>query len=187
MAASFWTDERVEELKALCAEGWSAAEIAGRMKAVSRNAIIGRCHRDGIALKRRRGEGYPDGAPKPRRRTRGANVAGSPRFARVEFERAARTAPPRPGGAPPAGDPAEGAPVARPPAWLADEAAAAAVDLFSLTSSTCRWPLGAMLAVSTLFCGAEPAPAPCPYCAYHASRAGMYSASKLAQPRGAER
>ncbi|MBP8939426.1 MAG: GcrA cell cycle regulator, partial [Agrobacterium sp.] len=40
-----WTDERVEKLKKLWAEGLSASQIAAQLGGVSRNAVIGKVHR----------------------------------------------------------------------------------------------------------------------------------------------
>ena len=40
-----WTDERVERLKRLWAEGLSASQIAAQLGGVSRNAVIGKVHR----------------------------------------------------------------------------------------------------------------------------------------------
>ena len=40
-----WTDERVELLKKLWAEGLSASQIAAQLGGVSRNAVIGKVHR----------------------------------------------------------------------------------------------------------------------------------------------
>lgn len=44
-----WTDERVEILKKLWAEGLSASQIAGRLGGVTRNAVIGKVHRLGLS------------------------------------------------------------------------------------------------------------------------------------------
>ena len=44
-----WTDERVELLKKLWAEGLSASQIAGRLGGVTRNAVIGKVHRLGLS------------------------------------------------------------------------------------------------------------------------------------------
>ena len=44
-----WTDERVELLKQLWAEGLSASQIANTMGDVTRNAVIGKVHRLGLA------------------------------------------------------------------------------------------------------------------------------------------
>lgn len=42
----FWTEERLEQIKRLWAEGWSASEIGGEIGA-TRNAVIGKLHRHG--------------------------------------------------------------------------------------------------------------------------------------------
>ncbi len=44
-----WTDDRVELLKTLWAEGLSAAQIANKMGGVTRNAVIGKVHRLGLS------------------------------------------------------------------------------------------------------------------------------------------
>ena len=40
-----WTDERVELLKKLWADGLSASQIASQLGGVTRNAVIGKVHR----------------------------------------------------------------------------------------------------------------------------------------------
>ncbi|WP_281409432.1 GcrA family cell cycle regulator, partial [Oharaeibacter diazotrophicus] len=44
-----WTDERVERLKTLWAEGLSASQIAAELGSVTRNAVIGKVHRLGLS------------------------------------------------------------------------------------------------------------------------------------------
>ena len=44
-----WTDERVDILKRLWADGLSASEIAGRLGGTSRSAVIGKVHRLGFS------------------------------------------------------------------------------------------------------------------------------------------
>ena len=44
-----WTDERVEQLKTLWTEGLSASQIARALGGVTRNAVIGKVHRLGLA------------------------------------------------------------------------------------------------------------------------------------------
>ena len=46
---STWTDERVEQLKKLWAEGLSASQIAERLGGITRNSVIGKVHRLGLA------------------------------------------------------------------------------------------------------------------------------------------
>jgi len=56
-----WTDERVEQLKALWTEGLSASQIARVLGGVTRNAVIGKVHRLGLA-----GRAGPARAERPR-------------------------------------------------------------------------------------------------------------------------
>ena len=42
---SDWTDERVEQLKKLWQQGWSASQIAKELGSTTRNAVIGKIHR----------------------------------------------------------------------------------------------------------------------------------------------
>ena len=44
-----WTDERIERLKAMWAEGKTASAIAEELGGVSRNAVIGKAHRLGLS------------------------------------------------------------------------------------------------------------------------------------------
>ncbi|MBD3765637.1 MAG: GcrA cell cycle regulator, partial [Rhodobacterales bacterium] len=52
-----WTDERVETLKRMWAEGQSASQIAKELGGVTRNAVIGKVHR--LGLSNRAGSGAP--------------------------------------------------------------------------------------------------------------------------------
>ncbi|MCE9521644.1 MAG: GcrA family cell cycle regulator [Alphaproteobacteria bacterium] len=56
-----WTDERVEQLKQLWADGLSASQIARQMGGVTRNAVIGKVHRLGLA-----GRATPARSERPR-------------------------------------------------------------------------------------------------------------------------
>jgi GcrA cell cycle regulator len=56
-----WTDERVEMLKQLWGEGLSASQIARQLGGVTRNAVIGKVHRLGLA-----GRATPARAERPR-------------------------------------------------------------------------------------------------------------------------
>ena len=44
-----WTDERVEILKKLWADGLSASQIAAELGGITRNAVIGKVHRLGLS------------------------------------------------------------------------------------------------------------------------------------------
>src|SRR5438876_11617406 len=56
-----WTDERVEMLKKLWADGLSASQIAGELGGVTRNAVIGKVHRLNLS-----GRAKPAGNAAPR-------------------------------------------------------------------------------------------------------------------------
>ena len=48
-----WTDERVELLKKLWADGLSASQIAAELGGITRNAVIGKVHPAGPKVPRR--------------------------------------------------------------------------------------------------------------------------------------
>ena len=52
-----WTDERVELLKKLWQDGLSASQIAGELGGITRNAVIGKVHRLGLAGRARNASG----------------------------------------------------------------------------------------------------------------------------------
>jgi GcrA cell cycle regulator len=56
-----WTEERVEQLKTLWTDGLSASQIARALGGVTRNAVIGKVHRLGLA-----GRAGPARAERPR-------------------------------------------------------------------------------------------------------------------------
>jgi GcrA cell cycle regulator len=49
MTQSTWSDDRIAELKHLWQEGLSASQVADTLGSVSRNAVIGKIHRLGLA------------------------------------------------------------------------------------------------------------------------------------------
>src|SRR2546423_14227141 len=59
-----WTDERVELLKKLWAEGLSASQIAAELGGITRNAVIGKVHRLGPSG---RAKAPSSTAPRPRK------------------------------------------------------------------------------------------------------------------------
>lgn len=70
--ASWWTEERCAELRKLWDEGLSTAQIAAKMHAPSRNAIIGKAHRLGFAKRKEMAPRMPRDPSIPRQRIRGA-------------------------------------------------------------------------------------------------------------------
>ena len=77
-----WTDERVETLKKLWIDGLSASQIAKQLGSVTRNAVIGKVHRLGLA-----GRATPSRpAKRPTRPARPAVVAEAPPIKKVEVK-----------------------------------------------------------------------------------------------------
>lgn len=50
-AQTGWTDERMEVLKRMWTEGFSGAQIAKKLGGITRNAVIGKIHRLGLAAR----------------------------------------------------------------------------------------------------------------------------------------
>ncbi|HLS18833.1 MAG TPA: GcrA family cell cycle regulator [Paracoccaceae bacterium] len=69
-----WTDERVETLKELWAEGKSASQIAKEMGGVTRNAVIGKVHRLGLS---NRAKAAAAAAEEPKAAAKPAENAGA--------------------------------------------------------------------------------------------------------------
>jgi GcrA cell cycle regulator len=61
MTTMNWSDDRVEQLKNLWTEGLSASQIARALGGVTRNAVIGKVHRLGLA-----GRASPSRSERPR-------------------------------------------------------------------------------------------------------------------------
>ncbi len=185
-----WTDERVDKLKELWAEGMSASQIAKVMGGVTRNAVIGKVHRLGLS---NRGPGHEDGRP-----VEPVAAAGAP---------AAPAAPPAPEPAPasaeetlPAPAPRRAAPVIRdatqpraPGAPTPEEEAARAtlaeiekfarrVTLLELTERTCKWPIGDPTDDDFAFCGLACVPGK-PYCQHHVAVAFQPMSSRRDRAR----
>ncbi|WP_225028809.1 GcrA family cell cycle regulator [Xinfangfangia pollutisoli] len=92
-----WTDERVETLKRMWAEGQSASQIAKELGGVTRNAVIGKVHRLGLSNR----VGGSEEEEKPAAPAR-AEPSAPPR---AEAPAAAPTAPPPPRPEPAAAQP----------------------------------------------------------------------------------
>ena len=114
-----WTDERVETLKKMWAEGQSASQIAKELGGVTRNAVIGKVHR--LGLSNRAGEGgateeveLPASPPPVAERPAPAAAAAAAPRAEAAAPRpepaAPRPAPERPAAAPAAAAAAPAAP-----------------------------------------------------------------------------
>ncbi len=77
-----WTDERIERLKTLWAQGMTASHIAEDLGGVSRNAVIGKAHRLGLQSRPspvKAGDGESEATPAPAKtRARAAEAKPSP-------------------------------------------------------------------------------------------------------------
>lgn len=63
---SDWTDGRIEQLKALWAEGYSCSQIARQLGGVSRCSVIGKANRLGLQARRVTGNGGWRALPGPK-------------------------------------------------------------------------------------------------------------------------
>ncbi|HET6943693.1 MAG TPA: GcrA family cell cycle regulator [Sphingomicrobium sp.] len=102
-----WTEERIERLKAMWAQGATASQIADELGGVSRNAVIGKAHRLGL-------EARPSPVKPGEEKEHRAPAAAAPAPKAAPAERPApRTASATPAAAEPAAAPAQ--PAARTP------------------------------------------------------------------------
>lgn len=152
-----WTDERVEQLKKLWAEGLSASQIAGRIGGVTRNAVIGKVHRLGLSGRATT--------------TRMKSHRARPRAAQAPAKR-----PQKPRFAQQVGNPALRAlyqPDAEPFVPAKEELVIPLKErktIQTLAECHCRWPIGDPQHADFHFCGKTKV-AGLPYCEFHARRA----------------
>jgi len=138
-----WTDENVELLKKLWADGLSASQIARKIGEVTRNAVIGKVHRLGLACRKTTSR-----QPVPRRTSPRRDRSGRVelRLPPSRFVRAASPLPPSP-----------------PPS-----VAALMLPLRQLRDDQCHWPIGDPRAPGFGFCGRRKSTG-IPYCEHHAA------------------
>lgn len=185
-----WTDERVETLKRMWAEGQSASQIAKELGGVTRNAVIGKVHRLGLSNRVAGGREDEDEAtpapaaaapraePKPEPAPRAEPAAARPAPERPAPAAAAPAAPSNVTPLPirkaivPAGQPLPPQPSANEisPEALASvrevEKRARKLSLMELTERTCKWPIGDPATEDFWFCGLPSLPGK-PYCEAH--------------------
>jgi GcrA cell cycle regulator len=152
-----WNDERVDALKKLWADGLSASQIAGRLGGVTRNAVIGKVHRLGLAgrattsrMKSHRPRvRVAQAVKRGLMRTRPAGGAGSSPLKTLYLSDTEPYVPP------------------------AEELVIPLSErkyIQTLTESCCRWPIGDPQQPDFHFCGKKKIPG-LPYCEVHARRA----------------
>ena len=160
-----WTDERVELLKKLWAEGLSASQIANQLGGVSRNAVIGKVHRLKLSGRGRASAAQPRAKKAP---------AGTAKTASRPVRTVTATV-----GATALAVQFDAEPIARQvlrPAADVVVPISRRLTLTQLTERTCKWPNGDPLAEDFSFCGNE-AGENGPYCGYH-SRVAYQPASE---------
>ncbi len=148
-----WTEERVEVLKKLWAEGHSASQIATELGSVTRNAVIGKVHRLGLS-----GRATPSRPVKrPVRLTRPRTkpiekivVAPKPEVAAKDAQRKVEAAS------------VAAAAALQPEPLVGGDAA----TILTLRDSMCKWPIGDPSDPTFAFCGRKATSGP--YCAEHA-------------------
>ncbi len=184
-----WTDERVETLKKMWAEGQSASQIAKELGSVTRNAVIGKVHRLGLSnrvagsapadpkAKEAGGEDTSDAAasaPAAQRAEAQPRPAARPetRTAAPRAEVATSNVTPLRKQIIPAGQPLPPQPSVGEisPEALASvrevEKKARKISLMELTERTCKWPIGDPATEDFWFCGL-PSQTGKPYCDAH--------------------
>jgi GcrA cell cycle regulator len=144
-----WNDERVETLKRLWAEGLSASQIATELGGITRNAVIGKVHRLGLAG---RAKSPATATPRPRKarthshmiRVARPTVRGNTALA-AAFEYEVEAEPEVVDNVIPMGQ---------------------RRTLLELSEQTCRWPIGDPGDAGFFFCGGQTVMT-FPYCSHH--------------------
>ena len=149
-----WTDERVELLKKLWADGLSASQIAAELGGITRNAVIGKVHRLGLSG---RAKSPSSTAPRPRK----ARPSGMMRVSRPAIRGNTALAYDY---------------EVEPEPDLIEIPAEQRRTLLQLNEHTCRWPIGDPGSEGFYFCGGDTANE-LPYCSYH-SRVAYQPASE---------
>lgn len=157
-----WTEDRVELLKKLWAEGLSASQVANRLGGCTRNSVIGKVSRLGLP-----GRATTSRAKSPKRR--------NPRMGQVTQTQQ----PSSPYGVAAPLEPICEAQVDLAPAPIEDIVMPrlGRLAIITLTERTCRWPIGDPGDADFHFCARE-SPLGVPYCAQHTC-----IATAPAQPR----
>jgi GcrA cell cycle regulator len=156
MTVATWTPERVEQLRTCVATGLTCSEIAAEI-GVTRNAVIGKIHRLGLAPGRPVSGSVSGSAHEHEPRARRSRPSSQRQLLRLIF--ADRASPGRATNA-----------------NLTNGAETASVEstrpcsLLELAACNCRWPVSNGSATAFVFCGNE-AVGGLAYCAGHARMA----------------
>ncbi|MBB5764215.1 GcrA family cell cycle regulator [Methylorubrum rhodesianum] len=167
-AVPSWTDERVELLRRLWDDGLSASQIALQIGGVSRNAVIGKVHRLGLA-----GRVKPIG-PAAAQGRRKDDLPAEVEVETLVVEEPTLPEPPAIVAHRPAPNfPLRPSPAPEPVALAVSER----VTIMDLRDSMCRWPMGDPTSPEFRFCGARSITG-LPYCTQHAQVAYQPAAER---------
>jgi GcrA cell cycle regulator len=145
-----WTDDRVELLKKLWADGLSASQIAGELGGITRNAVIGKVHRLGLSGRAK----APSSSVPRQRKPRAPSMYRAPR-------------PMMRGNTALAHMPAyDYQPEADPEPIENIIPIGQRCSLLELNDEKCHWPIGDPGQPDFFFCGGK-TNAGTPYCGYH--------------------
>jgi GcrA cell cycle regulator len=149
-----WTDERVEMLKKLWADGLSASQIAAELGGITRNAVIGKVHRLGLSG---RAKAPSSAGPRARKTRAPSHVFRSIRNAlRGNTALAAHAVAAYEAEIEPEPEPLENIiPIGQ------------RCSILELSDDKCHWPIGDPGHADFAFCGGKSIIG-LPYCAYHA-------------------
>ena len=187
-----WTEERIERLKSMWADGATASEIAEKLGGVSRNAVIGKAHRLGLEARpspvKPGEEAGEDARPTAAKAARApAKPAAAPAAEKPQPKPAQQAAPARaqakpggdnvqyrsigPGGFIRQGPGDQQAPIPpAPPRRLVPAKPSPEVadktGLLDLNDRICKWPMGHPGEPDFHFCGQAANPG-YPYCVEH--------------------
>ena len=163
-----WTDERIELLRKLWSDGLSASQIASELGQITRNAVIGKVHRLGLAG---RAKVSTSSVARPVRKLATHRVGG------VGVATASAGVAARPA--------MRGNTALKGVALPQDESYAMVqeldeevvipmsqrVTIMELREGMCKWPMGDPSSPDFRYCGAQGDGSGGPYCAYHARAA----------------
>jgi GcrA cell cycle regulator len=147
-----WTIDRIEQLKKLWADGLSASQIAAELGGISRNSVIGKVHRLGLAGRPKRPARIMPRRRKPR--SRGATM----RIVRPAIRGNTPLAPMH------AFEPVRGP---EPEVIENIIPIGQRCSTLELSEGKCRWPIGDPSTPDFFFCGGKTIEG-LPYCGYHA-------------------
>ena len=148
-----WTEDRVEVLTKLWAEGLSASQIAKQLGGVTRNAVIGKVHRLGLSGRAKPSRPATRRAAKP---TKARTSSAKPRAARAKPKlpsipkiRSATQSTPLP-------PPVEAKPLPN----------GEYANILTIRDHMCKWPIGDPSSSDFRFCGRKIKESE-PYCEAH--------------------